>query len=81
VGGVLVGRATAQQAVAPPASPALASSPRFQYKCLTGVEGRLFKEEALAVVNQEGAKGWRFLDGVSAVHMSGMDQYCFERVY
>ena len=64
---------------APPPPPA--RGPRFQYKCITGIEGRLFKPDALAALNQEGAQGWRFLDGVSQVHMSGMDQYCFERVY
>ena len=73
-GGLLVGRAGAQQ---PPAPVAAA---RYQYKCVTGLPMQMYKPESLAALNREGADGWRLLDGLSGQnHLSGADQYCFVR--
>jgi hypothetical protein len=68
-----VGRAQAQAPTA---------APRFQYKCVTGLPAQIYKPEALAAVNREGAGGWQLLDGLSAQnHLSGGDQYCFIKQY
>lgn len=52
---------------------------RFQYKCTTGVHGALFQPQVIAMVNTEGAAGWKLLEGPG--HHSGADQYCFVRQY
>src|SRR5689334_15928095 len=82
VGGVFMGRSFAEGAEAP-------TQPlhRYQYKCVTDIEGRIFKKEALEVLNREGAAGWRLLDGLNVGaglggnHLSASDQYCFVREY
>ena len=77
--GLFVG-ATATRALAqhPPAATAI----RYQYKCLTSLPVQMFKPDAIAALNREGADGWRLLDGLSGQnHLSGGDQYCFVKAY
>jgi hypothetical protein len=59
-----------------------AATPRFQYKCVTGLPAQIYKPDAMAAVNREGAGGWMLLDGLSGQnHLSGGDQYCFIKQY
>jgi hypothetical protein len=73
VGGAFITRVHAQ---------APAAAVRFQYKCVTGIPAQMFKPDALAALNREGAAGWQLLDGLSGQnHLSGGDQYCFVKQY
>jgi hypothetical protein len=59
-----------------------AAGPRYQYKCITGAPAQMYKPDALAALNREGAGGWELLDGLSGQnHLSGGDQYCFKKQY
>jgi hypothetical protein len=76
-GGFFGGRAGAQ----PPAG-------RYQYQCVTKVEARMFREEALQVFNKLGSEGWRLMEnrliniGPSMMGATAYsDVYCFERRY
>jgi hypothetical protein len=79
LGGLFGGRSVAQQAVA---------GGRYQYQCITKVEARMYKDEALAVFNKMGSEGWRLMENrlvnVGPNPMGGAaysDVYCFERRY
>ena len=70
--GALAGRSLAQ---APAGG---TGGARYQYKCITGIEGKIYKPGAVEALNREGAQGWQLLPA-DQNHYSGMDQYCFIR--
>jgi len=78
VGGVLMGRAGAQYGQPMPQP---AASARYQYKCLTKMQERIWAPEAQNMLNAEGAQGWRLMDNRPIWPNGYSDVYCFERRY
>ena len=91
--GILVGAACARDAAAqgaaappplPPPAPGQEVPPltlrgtRYQYVCQTDLEGKIWKPDLVAHLNQMGAEGWRLLPQRKNQEN---DQYCFERPY
>ena len=68
LGGVLVGRAHAQQ-----------PGPRYQYMCQSKMSERFWSPEVQGKLNELGSQGWQLREQRNGVMNS--DVYCFERRY
>jgi hypothetical protein len=81
VGGVFVGRATAQAPA--PGQPAYGPPPgsRYQYACYTKMEQRIWDQGVQQRLNQLGAEGWRLMENRQIMPNGFSDVYCFERRY
>jgi hypothetical protein len=84
MGGLLLGRAVAQQYQQPGgyaqqqyAQP----QARYQYKCITKAPDRIWTPEAVNMLNSEGAQGWRLMENRFIFPNGYSDVYCFERRY
>jgi hypothetical protein len=75
-GGVLVGRATAQQPPPQGYAQPQGYSPRFQYQCMTKWNDKYWSPEIAAQLNGMGAQGFRWM---SEIRTDNRDVYCFER--